>query len=54
MDPASSPLSTGERRGLKISEQGYDWSHHTMDIHSACDDRDAIFDGVTASTWIPS
>ncbi|MEU2388978.1 PhpK family radical SAM P-methyltransferase [Streptomyces sp. NPDC012461] len=39
---------------LELSGQGYDWRHQTMDIHSACDARDAIFDGVTTSKWIPS
>ncbi|GCE02651.1 tRNA-2-methylthio-N(6)-dimethylallyladenosine synthase [Embleya hyalina] len=39
---------------LRIFGQGYDWRHASMDIHGACDARDAIFDSVTTSTWIPS
>ncbi len=39
---------------LEITGQGYDWRHRTMDVHGACDARDAIFDGVTTSKWIPS
>jgi hypothetical protein len=50
-DPVTPVWKKKEELGIKGS--GFNWSHHTMDCHTACDLVDQMFLSIKNSIWLP-